>query len=46
LFLIAYGVVFSFGIYYINRLIAKGIDLPAGPESEFSRNTMAAAPEI
>jgi cytochrome d ubiquinol oxidase subunit I len=26
LFVLAYGVVFSFGIYYINRLIAKGPD--------------------
>ena len=25
LFVIAYGIVFSFGIYYINRLIAKGM---------------------
>jgi cytochrome d ubiquinol oxidase subunit I len=25
LFLIAYAVVFSFGIYYINRLIARGL---------------------
>jgi cytochrome d ubiquinol oxidase subunit I len=24
LFVIAYGIVFSFGIYYINRLIAQG----------------------
>ena len=28
LFVIAYGIVFSFGIYYINRLIAQG---PSGP---------------
>jgi cytochrome d ubiquinol oxidase subunit I len=31
LFVIAYGVVFSFGIYYINRLIAQG---PTGPAAE------------
>jgi cytochrome d ubiquinol oxidase subunit I len=24
LFVLVYGIVFSFGIYYINRLIAKG----------------------
>jgi len=28
LFVIAYGVVFSFGIYYINRLIVHGPDSP------------------
>ncbi|MCX7297381.1 MAG: cytochrome ubiquinol oxidase subunit I, partial [Hyphomicrobiales bacterium] len=26
LFILAYGIVFSFGIYYMNRLIAKGPD--------------------
>ena len=31
LFVIAYGVVFSFGIYYINRLIAQG---PTGSAAE------------
>ncbi len=31
LFILAYGVVFSFGIYYINRLIVRG---PRGPEVE------------
>ncbi|HEY1311226.1 MAG TPA: cytochrome ubiquinol oxidase subunit I [Pseudolabrys sp.] len=31
LFVFAYGVVFSFGIYYINRLIAQG---PQGPLAE------------
>jgi cytochrome d ubiquinol oxidase subunit I len=44
LFVLAYGVVFSFGIYYINRLIAKG---PEGPASEefghFSGNPLSAA---
>jgi len=30
LFVIAYGTVFSFGIYYINRLIARGMDQPSG----------------
>jgi cytochrome d ubiquinol oxidase subunit I len=46
LFMIAYGVVFSFGIYYINRLIAKGLDLPDEHEGKFSKNTMSAAPRI
>jgi cytochrome d ubiquinol oxidase subunit I len=44
LFVVAYGVVFWFGIYYINRLIAHG---PAGPEAqetgEFSASPIAAA---
>ena len=44
LFIIAYGVVFSFGIYYINRLIAQG---PTGPATEetgdFSANPISAA---
>ena len=30
LFVLAYGVVFSFGIYYINRLIAKGLRKSGG----------------
>ena len=46
LFVIAYGVVFSFGIYYINRLIAKGLDLPDAHEGKFSKNTMSAAPKL
>ena len=33
LFVLAYGVVFSFGIYYINRLIAQGPSGPAIAES-------------
>jgi cytochrome d ubiquinol oxidase subunit I len=32
LFVLVYGVVFSFGIYFINRLIAAGIREPALPE--------------
>ena len=44
LFVIAYGVVFSFGIYYINRLIAQG---PSGPEAKetghFSASPISAA---
>ena len=31
LFIVAYGIVFSFGIYYMNRLIAKGPD--KGPDA-------------
>ena len=31
LFVLVYGVVFSLGIYYINRLIARGPQ-PRGPE--------------
>jgi len=33
LFILVYGVVFSFGIYFINRLIARGIDVTALPEA-------------
>ncbi len=44
LFVVAYCIVFWFGIYYINRLIAHG---PGGPEAKetgrFSSNPMAAA---
>jgi cytochrome d ubiquinol oxidase subunit I len=46
LFVIAYCVVFSFGIYYINRLIAQG---PVGPTvqeiGQFSANPISAAHE-
>jgi cytochrome bd ubiquinol oxidase subunit I len=35
LFVLAYGVVFWFGIYYINRLIAQG---PRGPSAEETRH--------
>ena len=43
LFILAYGVVFSFGIYYINRLIAKGPD-KASTESDgqFSGSPLSA----
>ncbi len=37
LFVLAYGVVFSFGIYYINRLIAGGPDAP--PHKEAGRQS-------
>jgi cytochrome d ubiquinol oxidase subunit I len=33
LFILVYGVVFSFGIYFINRLIARGIDVTALPQA-------------
>jgi cytochrome bd ubiquinol oxidase subunit I len=46
LFIIAYGVVFSFGIYYINRLIALGPLGPAAQETgQFSANPISAAHE-
>jgi cytochrome d ubiquinol oxidase subunit I len=37
LFVLAYGVVFSFGIYYINRLIVGGPDAP--PQKEPGRRS-------
>jgi cytochrome d ubiquinol oxidase subunit I len=44
LFVLTYGVVFWFGIYYINRLIANGPQGPAGEEGgQFSTNRIAAA---
>jgi cytochrome d ubiquinol oxidase subunit I len=44
LFVIAYGVVFSFGIYYINRLITQGPTGPSGEEAgQFSANPISAA---
>ena len=44
LFVIAYAVVFSFGIYYINRLIDKGLDSSAAKEAgQFSANPISAA---
>jgi len=44
LFVLAYGIVFSFGIYYINRLIAKGPDKPSTESGgQFSGNPLAAA---
>ena len=32
LFILVYGIVFSFGIYFINRLIARGIQETRSPE--------------
>jgi cytochrome d ubiquinol oxidase subunit I len=44
LFVIAYGVVFSFGIYYINRLIVQGLSGPEVKETgQFSANPISAA---
>ena len=43
LFVLAYGVVFSFGIYYINRLIARGPSAVAAETGQFSARPMAAA---
>ena len=46
LFVLAYGVVFSFGIYYINRLIAKGLESPEAKETgRFSASPISAAHE-
>jgi cytochrome d ubiquinol oxidase subunit I len=46
LFVLAYGVVFSFGIYYMNRLIAKGPDQGADSNGEFSGNPLSAAQDV
>jgi cytochrome d ubiquinol oxidase subunit I len=43
LFVIAYGIVFSFGIYYINRLIAQGPRPTDAKTEPFSVSTLAAA---
>jgi cytochrome d ubiquinol oxidase subunit I len=44
LFVLAYGVVFSFGIYYINRLITRGLDSPVSHEpGQFSRAPITGA---
>jgi cytochrome d ubiquinol oxidase subunit I len=43
LFVLAYGVVFSFGIYYINRLIAQGPRQVAPETGRFSRSPISAA---
>lgn len=44
LFVVAYAIVFWFGIYYINRLIARGPDPGTTGESEyFSNNPLSAA---
>ena len=43
LFVIAYGIVFSFGMYYINRLIALGPRQIAAETGQFSASPIAAA---
>jgi cytochrome d ubiquinol oxidase subunit I len=43
LFVLAYGVVFSFGIYYINRLIAQGPYELTAESEHFSPSPIAAA---
>ena len=43
LFVLAYGVVFWFGIYYINRLIALGPRKPAAEPILFSPSPISAA---
>ncbi len=46
LFIVAYGIVFSFGIYYMNRLIKYGPETSEPPHDEpdnFSGNPIAAA---
>ena len=43
LFVLCYGVVFAAGIYYINRLIAKGPRATAKDTGVFSANPIAAA---
>jgi cytochrome d ubiquinol oxidase subunit I len=43
LFVLVYAVVFSFGIYYINRLIARGPEPPREAPEAFARTPIAAA---
>ncbi len=44
LFVVAYGIVFSFGIYYMNRLIVQGPDeVAVGHDDHFSGGQMSAA---
>jgi cytochrome d ubiquinol oxidase subunit I len=46
LFVLTYGTVFSFGIYYINRLIARGLDAPASEHTpQFIHAPITAAHE-
>ena len=42
-FVLAYGVVFWFGIYYINRLIAQGPRQDASETRQFSSRPISAA---
>jgi cytochrome d ubiquinol oxidase subunit I len=43
LFVLAYGVIFSFGIYYINRLINRGPEPVAEETGEFTGRPISAA---
>jgi cytochrome bd ubiquinol oxidase subunit I len=43
LFVLAYGVVFSFGIYYINRLIDRGPEGPSAPRRPLVGSPITAA---
>jgi cytochrome d ubiquinol oxidase subunit I len=43
LFVLAYGVVFSFGIYYINRLINQGPEPPSEAHEHFAASPISAA---
>ena len=45
LFVLAYGVVFSFGIYYINRLIDRGPEKVADEVGAFAGSPITAAHE-
>jgi len=45
LFVLAYGVVFSFGIYYINRLINRGPEAVAEEAGAFAGSPISAAHE-
>jgi cytochrome bd ubiquinol oxidase subunit I len=45
LFVLAYGAVFSFGIYYINRLINRGPEAVAEEVGGYTRNPISAAHE-
>jgi cytochrome d ubiquinol oxidase subunit I len=42
LFVLVYGIVFSMGIYYINRLIVKGPEAAAGTSPGMSRRPLSA----
>jgi hypothetical protein len=41
---LVYGIIFSAGIYYINRLLAKGLDTDA-PAAPSSQAPITAAPQ-
>jgi cytochrome d ubiquinol oxidase subunit I len=44
LFIVVYGIIFSAGIYFINRLIAKGLDAASADEPAIRLGgTLAAA---